>query len=148
MGCTGCPPMYEGKLCATTTWYEDSTIGACGCGKSEPVPNNWWTLTSFTAALNNVNLDVERPGLGWCPSGCGQCYELCTTGGIVNTKDVASPTGKCHVFKITTAVPTVGMRVTQIGAASTSRGSNARRIPGAAARRGAPTSTVIRRTLI
>jgi len=101
--CTGCPPMFNGKPCASTTWYEDKTKGSCGCGVKGKtmVEDDYWTLTSYTAALNTLNLDPQQPGLTWCPSGCGQCYEICTTGGAVNTLDKANPAGQCQVFKIT-----------------------------------------------
>jgi len=97
--CTGCPPMYNGKLCASTTRYNDQTKAACGCGTSDPVPPDWWTLTSFTAALNCKNLDSSDPLLAWCPMGCGGCYKLCTTGGT--TQGYPTVPDKCQVFKIT-----------------------------------------------
>merc|ERR1719217_253088 len=65
--CTGCPPTYNGKLCASTTRYNDQTKGSCGCGPSDPVPADWWTMTQFTAALNCKNLDPVHPDLSWCP---------------------------------------------------------------------------------
>jgi len=101
--CVGCPPMYKGKLCASTTWYEDRTLGSCGCGTPGDnwVDDDYWTLTGWTAALNNVNLDPEHPEAGWCPSGCGRCYELCTTGGTTNTDSRIAEPGQCKVFKIT-----------------------------------------------
>ncbi len=40
--CSGCPPKFNGKLCASTTRYNDLTKGACGCG-TEPNPPNYWT---------------------------------------------------------------------------------------------------------
>lgn len=91
--------MYNGKLCASTTRYNDQTKAACGCGTSDPVPSDWWTLTAFTAALNCKNLDSSDPLLAWCPTGCGGCYRLCTTGGT--TQGYPTVPDKCHVFKIT-----------------------------------------------
>jgi len=91
--------MLNGKLCASTTRYNDQTKAACGCGPSEPVPTNWWTLTKFTAALNTASLDPENPLLGWCPSGCGACYEICSTGGT--TQGQPTTPGVCRIFKIT-----------------------------------------------
>jgi len=99
--CTGCPPMYNGKLCASTTWYEDRTKGSCGCGSTEMVAFDYWTLTSFTAALNTVSLDPQDPANGYCLSGCGSCYELCTTGGVINSQDTPTASEQCTVFKIT-----------------------------------------------
>jgi hypothetical protein len=78
--CSGCPPTYNGKLCASTTRYNDLTKGACGCG-SEPNPVSFWTKSKLTAALNAKNLDPADPKLSWCPSHCGQCFRLCNTGG-------------------------------------------------------------------
>ena len=40
--CTGCPPKFNGKVCASTTRYNDLTKGACGCG-TEPNPKTFWT---------------------------------------------------------------------------------------------------------
>jgi len=97
--CTGCPPMHNGKLCASTTRYNDQTKAACGCGKSDPVPSDWWTLTKLTAALNCKNLDSDHPLLSWCPAGCGGCYRLCTTGGT--TQGLPTKPDVCRVFKIT-----------------------------------------------
>ena len=54
--CSGCPPTYRGKLCASTTRYFDTTKGACGMGRSDPVPSNYWTVNDYTAALNTKNL--------------------------------------------------------------------------------------------
>jgi len=97
--CTGCPPMLNGKLCASTTRYNDQTKAACGCGDSDPVPKDWWTLTKFTAALDCKNLDPQHPLLGWCPRGCGGCYKLCSTGGSMHGH--LPKAGVCRVFKIT-----------------------------------------------
>mmetsp|Transcript_69073 Transcript_69073/g.133334 ORF Transcript_69073/g.133334 Transcript_69073/m.133334 type:complete len:426 (-) Transcript_69073:457-1734(-) len=97
--CTGCPPMLNGKLCASTTRYNDQTKAACGCGNSDPVPRDWWTLTKFTAALDCKNLDPQHPLLGWCPKGCGGCYKLCSTGGSMHGH--LPKADVCRVFKIT-----------------------------------------------
>merc|ERR1712117_931689 len=42
--CQGCPPMYNGKPCASTTRYNDLTKGSCGCG-DDPNPTSFWTKT-------------------------------------------------------------------------------------------------------
>ena len=68
--CNGCPPTYKGKLCASTTRYNDMTKGSCGCG-SEPNPLSYWTKSKFTAAMNAKNLDHINPTNSWCPSNCG-----------------------------------------------------------------------------
>jgi len=99
--CTGCPPMYQGKLCASTTRYNDRTKGSCGCGRVDPVPKDWWTLTNYTAALNCINLDPERPLLSWCPAGCGGCFRLCSTGGTTSGKPGVTKTGTCRTFTVT-----------------------------------------------
>ncbi|CAE8614450.1 unnamed protein product [Polarella glacialis] len=97
--CTGCPPMYKGKPCASTTWYEDTTRGACGCGNRGHVPDDFWTLTHYTAAINCVNLDHGDPAKSWCPANCGHCYQLCSTGGATQGQSTAE--GVCRVFKVT-----------------------------------------------
>lgn len=97
--CTGCPPTFNGKPCASTTRYNDMTKGSCGCGESDPVPEDWWTLTSYTMALNTVNLNPSDPSNSYCLANCGQCYELCSTGGSTQGKTTAH--GVCKVFKVT-----------------------------------------------
>eukprot|EP00929_Paragymnodinium_shiwhaense_P065392 TRINITY_DN32788_c0_g2_i1.p1 TRINITY_DN32788_c0_g2~~TRINITY_DN32788_c0_g2_i1.p1 ORF type:complete len:913 (-),score=220.00 TRINITY_DN32788_c0_g2_i1:23-2761(-) len=96
--CTGCPPMKDGKLCASTTRYNDQTKGSCGCGNSDPVPSTWWTKSKWTAAMNCKNLDPENPMLSWCPSQCGACYRLCSTGGTA--QGATTKEGVCRVFKV------------------------------------------------
>lgn len=120
--CTGCPPMYKGKLCASTTMFVNKNLAACGCGfeyrsntsginpdprKIKYLPEDYWTLTSYTAALNCKSMDATRPGLGWCPSGCGGCYKLCATGGRtqslhnIEDDDYTQVDIACKVFKVT-----------------------------------------------
>jgi len=99
--CSGCPPMHQGKLCASTTRYNDMTKGSCGCGFADPVPPSWWTLTQFTAALNCKSLDPANPMLSWCPKGCGACFELCSTGGTTSGKPGVTKAGVCRVFTVT-----------------------------------------------
>ena len=65
--CNGCPPTYKGKLCASTTRYNDKTKGSCGCGSETP-PVSFWTKNKFTAAMNAKNLDPINPNKSWCPS--------------------------------------------------------------------------------
>ncbi|CAK9020963.1 unnamed protein product [Durusdinium trenchii] len=96
--CKGCPPKKDGKLCASTTWYEDTTRGSCGCGGRGHVEHDYWTLTEYTAAMNCANLDTD-PAKSWCPVNCGQCYKLCTTGGA--TQGRSPKPGVCRIFKIT-----------------------------------------------
>ena len=95
--CTGCPPMRDGKLCASTTRYNDLTKGACGCG-TEPNGRDYWSKSMFTAALNAKNLDPATPSLGWCPHNCGQCFQLCSTGGATNSR--GGQPESCIVVKV------------------------------------------------
>lgn len=97
--CTGCPPMYNGKLCASTTWYEDMTKGSCGCGDTDPVPRDYWTLTGYTMAVNAMTINPANPLQSWCPSGCGTCYRLCHTGGSTQGRP-GQKAGVCEVFKV------------------------------------------------
>ena len=78
--CQGCPPMYNGKPCASTTRYNDLTKGSCGCG-DDPNPTTFWTKTSYTAAGNAMMMDDVDPTNSWCVTNCGLCFEVCTTGG-------------------------------------------------------------------
>lgn len=96
--CSGCPPSLDGLPCASTTRYYDLTIGACGCGASEPVPPTWWSKTAYTAALNAKNLDPKAPRRAWCPARCGACFRLCSTGG--GTTGGGTTAGVCRVFKV------------------------------------------------
>mmetsp|Transcript_14987 Transcript_14987/g.38513 ORF Transcript_14987/g.38513 Transcript_14987/m.38513 type:complete len:247 (+) Transcript_14987:51-791(+) len=104
--CTGCPPMYDGKLCASTTRYNDRVMGSCGCAEGRigsqatELPGYHWSLTSYTAALNAKSLDPKDPLLAWCPSLCGQCYRLCSTGGSAQGRLQFPKTDECRVFKI------------------------------------------------
>mmetsp|Transcript_15586 Transcript_15586/g.27326 ORF Transcript_15586/g.27326 Transcript_15586/m.27326 type:complete len:317 (+) Transcript_15586:84-1034(+) len=104
--CRGCPPMYKGKPCASSTRYNNKNLGACGCGNryradrerhiKGGLPKDYWTLTSWTAAMNCVNLDSDGDGsLAWCPSKCGSCYKLCATGGLVQSGHDKSDNGGC-----------------------------------------------------
>ena len=42
------PMMYNGKNCATTTNYNDGTMGACGCGVNSA--SFEWQNVDYTAA--------------------------------------------------------------------------------------------------
>ena len=95
--CQGCPPMYNGLPCASTTWYEDLTKGACGCG-TEPNPPNFWTKSKYTAAGNAKMMDPNNPTNSWCPINCGLCFELCTTGGTTN--GLPTSPGQCIVIQL------------------------------------------------
>ena len=95
--CEGCPPMFNGLPCASTTRYDDLTKGACGCG-NEPNPPDFWTKSKFTAAGNAKMMDPDQPELGWCMSNCGLCFELCTTGGTA--QGVSPPAGQCIVIQL------------------------------------------------
>eukprot|EP00091_Calanus_sinicus_P013454 TRINITY_DN29896_c0_g1_i1.p1 TRINITY_DN29896_c0_g1~~TRINITY_DN29896_c0_g1_i1.p1 ORF type:complete len:214 (-),score=61.79 TRINITY_DN29896_c0_g1_i1:67-708(-) len=95
--CEGCPPMFNGKPCASTTWYNDLTKGACGCG-NEPNPPDFWTKSKYTAAGNAMMIDPGNPTNSWCVSNCGLCFELCTTGGTHNGEP-ATP-GECIVVQL------------------------------------------------
>ena len=88
---------YNGKVCASTTRYNDLTKGACGCG-SEPNPKSYWTKSGYTAAANAMLMDPTNPLLGWCPKDCGMCFRLCSTGGTTTGKTTSA--GKCIVVQI------------------------------------------------
>eukprot|EP00931_Biecheleriopsis_adriatica_P074983 TRINITY_DN48948_c0_g1_i1.p1 TRINITY_DN48948_c0_g1~~TRINITY_DN48948_c0_g1_i1.p1 ORF type:complete len:293 (-),score=38.77 TRINITY_DN48948_c0_g1_i1:134-973(-) len=102
--CSGCPPTFDGKPCASTSRYFDLTKAACGCSEPpayhEHPPETWWPFVNFTAAFNCANNNPADPSSSWCPSSCGQCYRLCSTGGTINNNQNAEP-GTCRVFRIT-----------------------------------------------
>merc|ERR1712137_855570 len=93
--------MKDGKLCASTTWYDDTTRGSCGCGERGHVDHDFWTLTEFAAAMNCVSMDPDDPRSGWCPMKCGECFELCSTGGTTQGEIEKSKADTCRVFKVT-----------------------------------------------
>ena len=97
--CTGCPPMLGDLPCATTTWYNDMTKGACGCG-SEPNPPDYWTKSGYTAAANAMTLGPESPLEAWCPHNCGLCFRLCNTGGSSNGEPSPEHAGECIVVQV------------------------------------------------
>merc|ERR1712080_31407 len=96
--CTGCPPMFQGKPCASTTRYFDLTKGACGCG-TEPNPPDFWTKAKFAAAGNAMMIDDDQPNNSWCCKNCGLCFRLCSTGGTTNGTPPPSA-GECRVFQL------------------------------------------------
>lgn len=99
--CTGCPPKYNGKLCASTTRYTDLTRGACGCG-TDSNTKNFWTKSTYTAALNCMYLDETNPTNSWCPKNCGKCFNLCATGGTTSGKiPSSSSSSQCITVQIT-----------------------------------------------
>jgi hypothetical protein len=57
--CEGCPPMFEGKPCASTTRYNDMTKGACGCG-SEPNPIDFWTKVKLLVDIQSNFLRLSK----------------------------------------------------------------------------------------
>ncbi len=92
--CYGCPPKFNGKLCASTTRYLMDNISACGCNLHK---NSY----KFTAASNTALLNPDNPSLSWCPINCGSCYELCTTGGsLFYTESKFNKPNKCIIFQI------------------------------------------------
>lgn len=122
--CVGCPPIHpeSGLPCASTTAYTDLTKGPCGFGappnnreidvNNHPEDKYLWQFTNFTAALNIANhLPSDPSGNCWSAKSnqyaCGQCYRLCSTGGMLcpegGCPSTSPPKGKCATFKITNA---------------------------------------------
>ncbi|KAI0439839.1 glycoside hydrolase [Xylaria telfairii] len=64
---------------ATTTRYYDGQEGACGCGNQSGAFG--WQLggPGFYTAAGSQALFAPN-GATWCGSGCGQCYQLTSTG--------------------------------------------------------------------
>lgn len=86
--CSGVPPMFEGKFCATTTHYNDCTKGACGYGPPDHTHcTDAWPFASHTAALSTKELNPDDPENGWCDkpiANCGKCFRLTATGGSID----------------------------------------------------------------
>lgn len=85
--CQGNPPMYDGKLCATTTRYNDNTKGSCGCGSGGGFNGHTegaypWIKELYTAAGSRNLIGRSTLGMGddWCVPGCGSCYKLTSIG--------------------------------------------------------------------
>ena len=100
--CSGCPPVNKkGLPCASTTISTNKIVGACGYGKpnDDTLPDDYWTLTQYTAGINASNLAPNDPSRGWCAPNCGKCYNLCSTGATPNSTEVKP--GVCIVVKIT-----------------------------------------------
>jgi hypothetical protein len=89
--CSGCPPTFNGLLCASSTNYVMDQISACGYNGDR---------NKFTAAASTALLSPNNPASdGWCANNCGSCFRLCTTGGSLF--GAANPNSACKVFQIT-----------------------------------------------
>nr|BAH23793.1 endo-1,4-beta-glucanase [Corbicula japonica] len=101
--CSGNPLSYQGKRCASTTWYADYHKGACGCGPDNNDNQFDWNHSKFVAAASQHLFD---PGLKtWCGAQCGKCVKLTTTGGFVDGQGSHVAEGQSHVFMITNLCP-------------------------------------------
>nr|KAG5691624.1 hypothetical protein BaRGS_023795 [Batillaria attramentaria] len=70
--------MFNGQRCASTTRYDDSRRGACGCGPEGEIPFNWTVYELLTAPSQNY---FDDGGNGhWCGQHCGKCVKLTPTG--------------------------------------------------------------------
>lgn len=78
---------------ATTTSYYDGNKGACGCGvngQALPWQSNTGVDGWYTAAGSDA---LFGPGSIWLGQGCGQCYELTSTGSAPAGQGRAAPVG-------------------------------------------------------
>ena len=95
--CQGCPPMFGGKPCASTTRYNGRKWGdgSCACKDS-------WTKSKYTAAANAVFMNPLRKrvtaasAVDFCQENCGQCYRICTTGGSHFSHQLAQRGKRVH----------------------------------------------------
>lgn len=87
-------------LQATTTVYQDESPGACGCGPSI----NPYT---FTAAGSPI---IFGNG-SWCGAGCGQCFQLTSTGASPPDQGDGGGVGTSIVVLITNLCPYEGNEI-------------------------------------
>merc|ERR1711872_1198838 len=95
--CTGCPPMFEGKNCASTTMY-DQPDGKSICQCDFPFKS------TYTAAANTAMMGASNQQN--CKDNCGLCFRLCSTGGT--TQGQRPPKGKCIVIQVNNICPDDG----------------------------------------
>ncbi|XP_052760568.1 endoglucanase-like [Mya arenaria] len=103
--CSGSPKRYNGKMCASTTHYEDYHKGACGCGPASGDNQFQWNHNGFNTAPNQAFFDAA--GGSWCGQNCGKCVRLTTTGGWVDGQGGHVSEGQSHVFMVTNLCPNV-----------------------------------------
>ncbi|KAK3095022.1 hypothetical protein FSP39_009283, partial [Pinctada imbricata] len=101
--CTGNPKMYNGKMCASTTRYNDYHKGACGCGPASGDSQFGWNHDHFVTAPNQYFFDEHDKH--WCGNNCGRCVKLTTTGGYVDGQGGPTGGGQSHVFMVTNLCP-------------------------------------------
>ena len=98
--CQGCPPKYNGTLCASSTHFgsDDRHIGtgsACECTYSNKING------IYTTGVNIKMLDPSYQPQSWqsapirCESNCGLCFKLCPTGGCPGSNCELPRTMKC-----------------------------------------------------
>jgi len=109
--CTGTPPMYQGRACASTTRYTDSTMGACGCGSTGNNNPFTWETNFYTAAPSQALFDYNNPGNSWCGPGCGKCYLLTPTGGYITGEGSAPSSLNPIVVMVGDLCPNAGNSV-------------------------------------
>ncbi|KAL3841710.1 hypothetical protein ACJMK2_019816 [Sinanodonta woodiana] len=102
--CTGNPRMYNGKMCASTTWYIDGRKGACGCGPANGDSQFEWNHSGFVAAASQNMFDYN-PSKSWCGQMCGKCIKITSTGGFVPGQGGSVAAGQSHVFMVTNLCP-------------------------------------------
>ncbi|KAI0547816.1 glycoside hydrolase [Xylaria curta] len=93
---------------ATTTRYYDGQEGACGCGNSGG-PFGWSLGGSgfYTAAASQALYSPS--GASWCGSGCGQCYQLTSTGNApCSTCGTGGDAGQSIIVMVTNLCPNNG----------------------------------------
>ncbi|KAG8988323.1 hypothetical protein FRB90_002828 [Tulasnella sp. 427] len=84
-------------LQATTTAYQDESAGACGCGS---LLNSYtYTAAGSPAIFGNGS---------WCGTGCGQCYQLTSTGASPPEQGEGGGTGTSIVVMVNNLCPHEG----------------------------------------
>ncbi|KAK7476236.1 hypothetical protein BaRGS_00032512 [Batillaria attramentaria] len=95
---------YNGKMCASTTRYDDGHRGSCGCGPTaSDTPWGWnqeWMVTAPSEKyFNNGGMG------GWCGANCGKCVKLTPTGGFVPNEGGPTRDMSPQIFMVTNSCP-------------------------------------------
>ncbi|XP_055901067.1 endoglucanase-like [Biomphalaria glabrata] len=97
----------NGKSCASTTRYNLSQRGGCGCGPTGSTNPFNWELDNFVAAVNLKFFD-DNGDRQFCGHECGVCVKLTPTGGFVAGKGHSPHNLTPTIFLITNVCPTTG----------------------------------------
>ena len=79
-------------------------MGACGCGTSSSAPFSWQTGISSGVYTAAGSAAVFGSGT-WCGSGCGQCFQLTSTGTAPSGEGTGGAAGESIIVMVTNLCP-------------------------------------------